>query len=359
MEFVKPDIKSTLFDDTLKFYNVLLKDIENSRDYIFMEFYKFGNDAIGRRFRDALTRKARQGVKIRILLDSWGSSLSDNFFSEMIKHGGEIRYFEKIRFNLDFFTRSHRRNHRKIVIIDDHISYLGSSNITDYNMVWRELILRLEGKISLTLRDVFQQMYEIYNKYIIFKSIHVKPIFSEGFEIIRDVPSIRKQTVKKRYIRLIRSARKKIVIETPYFLPSYLVRKALVEAVKRGVKVMVILPKQSDVRLVDILRNKYMGPLSDSGIHFHLFSPQNLHAKLLVIDDETFCLGSPNFDYRSFRFQHEILLCGNDRKILNKLREHVRGSLTDCEPFNYERWKKRPFIEKFFEWLIVPFRHLL
>jgi cardiolipin synthase len=359
MEIIQPDVKSMLFDDTLKFYNILLRDIDNASDYVYMEFYKFGNDAIGRRFRDTLTRKARQGIKIRLLLDSWGTSLPESFFSDLIKYGGEVRFFEKIRFNLDFFTRSHRRNHRKIVVIDDKISYLGSSNITDYNMVWRELILRLEGKISLTFKGIFLQMFDIYNTYMIFKSIHVEPVYAEGFEIIRDVPSIRKQTVKKKYSRLIKSAKKKIVIETPYFLPGFLVRKAMIDAVKRGVKVMVLLPRQSDVRLVDILRNKYLGPLHEKGVQFHFFAPQNLHAKLLVVDDDTFCVGSPNFDFRSFRFQHEIILCGRDRRILNKLREHIRGTLAECEPFNYARWKTRPAIEKFFEWLIVPFRHLL
>jgi cardiolipin synthase len=351
--------KSYVFDDTLRFYNALISDIEQATSFVYLEFYKFGHDSIGRRFRDVLARKSKQGVEVKLLLDSWGSPPNSGFFDNLTNNGGEVRYFEKIRFNLDFLTRSHRRNHRKMVIIDNKILYVGSANITDYNMVWRELIVRMEGDLASIFRRIFLLMYDMYNKYILYNPETTIPVNFRGFEIIRDVPSITKQFIKKRYIRLIKSARKKIVIETPYFLPSFLLRLALIKAVKKGVKVIVVMPLHSDVRLVDILRNKYLGPLAEKGIQFFMYIPQNLHAKLLMIDDECFAIGSPNFDYRSFRFQHEIILMGKEKKMAAKLRAHVNDTLAESEPFDYARWKKRPFIEKVFEWLIVPFRHLL
>ncbi len=352
-------LKFQVFDDTLRFYNALLADIGGAKHYIFMEFYKFGNDSVGQRFRDVLTKKSKEGVQIKILLDSWGTSLSDNFFMQLIRNGGDVRFFEKIRFNLDYFTRSHCRNHRKIVVIDDQISYMGSANITDYNIVWRELCFRMEGEIAPILKKVFLQMFDVYNKYVLFKTLHTEPLFFGNYEIIRDFPSITRQNIKKRYTKLIKSAKKRIVIETPYFLPGFLLRMALIKAVRRGVKVIVIMPKHSDVRLVDILRNKYLGPLSERGIELFLYIPQNLHAKLLMIDDRIFAVGSPNFDFRSFRFQHEIVLTGNDSIMVAKLRAHVSETLKESEPFNYQHWKTRPFIEKVFEWMIIPFRHLL
>lgn len=359
MESKPAHLKYQLFDDTLRFYNALQADINSAKNYIYLEFYKFGNDSVGRLFRDLLTRKAREGIEVKILLDSWGTSLNESFFSSLIQFGGDVRFFEKIRFNLDYLTRSHCRNHRKIVAIDDRISYVGSANITDYNMVWRELCLRIEGGIAISFKKIFLQMYEIHNKYVLFKALHTEPVFYNQLEILRDFPSMSKQNIKKRFTKLIKSAKSRIVIESPYFLPSFLVRMALIRAAKRGIKVIVIMPKHSDVRLVDVLRNKYLGPLSEKGIEFFLYLPQNLHSKLLLIDDRVFAVGSPNFDYRSFRFQHEIILTGADKTLTAKLKEHVKETLKDSEPFNYQRWKTRPFIEKVFEWIIVPFRHLL
>ena len=348
-----------VFDDTLRFYNALVIDIEKATEFVYMEFYKFGYDSIGRRFRDLLIKKCKQGVEVKLLFDSWGTSPNHDFFSEIRANGGEVRFFEKIRYNLDYFTRSHRRNHRKMVIIDDKILYLGSANITDYNLVWRELIVRMEGELATVFKKIFLSMFEIYNKYVIYNSELTLPVFYKGFEIVRDVPSITKQFIKKRFVKLIRTAKKKIIIETPYFLPSFLVRLAMIRAVRKGVKVWVVIPMHSDVRLVDVLRNKYLGPLSEKGIQFFMYLPQNLHAKLIIVDDNCFALGSPNFDYRSFRFQHEIVLIGKEKRLITKLLSHINETLNDSVPFDYERWSKRPFIDKVFEWLIVPFRHLL
>ncbi|HQQ01444.1 MAG TPA: phospholipase D-like domain-containing protein [Bacteroidales bacterium] len=359
MEDYSAVAKYSVFDDTLRFYNALLSDIENATRYIYIEIYRFTYHSLGKKFRDTLLKKVHQGVKVRMLLDSWGTSPNQEFFSPLTRAGAEVRFFEKIRFNLDYFTRSHRRNHRKIIVVDDQILYLGSANITDYNVVWRELIVRMEGELASVFKDIFNSMFDIYNRYLIYSPELTAPITYKGFDIIRDVPSQRHQNIKKHFIKLIHSAHKSIFIETPYFLPSFLLRSALIKAAKKGVKVFVLLPKHSDVRLVDLLRNKYLGPLTEKGIKFFMYIPQNLHSKLLLVDDNSFAFGSPNFDYRSFSFQHEIVLSGHDPRLIKLLKEHVNETLQDSEPFDYLRWKRRPYIEKIFEWLIVPFRQLL
>ncbi len=349
-----------LFDDTFRYYNTLLDDIENAEDYIYFETYRIANDSIGIKFRDALTEKARQGIEVKLLLDSWGSSsVSEAFFGELIKHGGEVRFFEKIKINFDFFTRSHRRNHRKIIIIDDEITYLGSSNVTEYNLNWLELIIRIRGDISLTFKKIFRQDFNIYNKYVIDKVRYSKPITHGIFEIVRDVPSITLKRINKKYIQLIRDAKNEIIIETPYFLPGFLLRKALSDAAKRGVEVKVIIPKHSDVGLVDILRNKYLGPLCKAGIRFLYYLPHNLHAKTMMVDSRIFSIGSANFDYRSFRYLYEIAVIGMEEDIIMQLNNHYNKAIKHSEDFNFESWLRRPLINKFFEWLLLPVRHLL
>jgi cardiolipin synthase len=349
-----------VIDDTLKMYNLMLNDIGNAKSYIFIETYKFANDHLGERFRDALTRKARQGVSVRIMIDSWGKGpISETFFEEMIRHGAEVKFFEKIKLNTDIFTRGHRRDHRKIVVIDDEISYIGSANITGYNLNWRELELRMKGEISATFRKIFEQNFESFNPYNITTKINYSRTMKYGdFEIIRDVPSIPLQRIRKRFTQMIRSAKTSIVIETPYFLPGYLLRKALMDAGKRGVDVKVIMPKHSDVRMVDLLRNKYFGMYYKNNVKLLFYTPYNLHAKLLMIDDRTFSVSSANFDYRSFRYQYEISLIGQEPEVLRQLQVHVRETLSSSEEFNYERWVNRPLIEKIFEWILLPFRHL-
>ena len=346
-------------DDTLQFYNLMLIDIAQAKEYIYLETYKFANDHMGVRFRDALTKKARDGVKTKILIDSWGKGpVSETFFTELIRLGGEVKFFEKIKINSDIFTRGHRRDHRKILVIDDKISYIGSANITGYNLNWRELCLRMEGELAISFKKVFLENFNAFNQYFIIKKVtYTRTIRSGNFEIIRDVPSLQFQRLRKRYTQLIKQAGHSVVIETPYFLPGFLLRKAMLDASRRGVSIKVIMPKHSDVGMVDLLRNKYLGLLHNAGINLLFYLPHNLHAKLLMIDDEIFSISSANFDFRSFRYQYEIALIGSEPDILRQLNEHVSETLRNSQELDYLEWKRRPLIQKIFEWILLPFRH--
>lgn len=348
-----------VIDDTFQYYNLMLTDIAQAKEYICLETYKFANDHMGVRFRDALTRKAGEGVKVRILIDSWGRGpVSETFFTELTRLGGEVKFFEKITLNSDVFTRGHRRDHRKILVIDDNICYIGSANITGYNLNWRELSLRAEGPLAVSFKKVFLENFNAFNPFIITNKVNYTRTIRVGeFEIIRDVPSIQFQRLRKRYTTLIRQAERSVVIETPYFLPGFMLRKAMMDASKRGVEVQVIMPKHSDLRMVDILRNKYLGLLHNAGVKLLFYLPHNLHAKLLFIDGEIFSISSANFDFRSFRYQYEVALIGSEPAIVEQLRLHVAETARNSEPLDYLEWKRRPLIEKIFEWILLPFRH--
>jgi cardiolipin synthase len=348
-----------VIDDTFQYYNNMLADFAQAKEYIYLESYKFANDHMGIRFRDALTARAREGVKIRILIDSWGKGpVSESFFTDLIRYGGEVKFFEKIKLNSDVFTRGHRRDHRKIVVIDDWISYIGSANITGYNLNWRELCLRMEGDLAVLFKKVFLENFNAFNPFIITNKVtFTRTIRSGEFEIVRDVPSIQFQRLRKRYTQLIRHAERSVIIESPYFLPGFKLRKALMDASKRGVDVKVIMPKHSDVRMVDILRNRYLGMLHEAGVHLLFYLPHNLHAKMLMVDEEIFSISSANFDFRSFRYQYEIALIGSNPDIIKQLRVHINGTLKDSQGLDYEEFKRRPLIEKIFEYFLLPFRH--
>jgi cardiolipin synthase A/B len=347
-----------LYSEPPRFYEAMLKDIEQAERYIYMEFYKFGNDEVVLKFREALTRAAGRGVHVKLLLDSWGVSYKETFFSELMNLGGEVRFFRKIRYTFDFFTKNHRRNHRKFLLIDDHISYMGSANITGYSLQWRESMIRLTGGITLMFKRSFLESFKIYSKYIFNKFTFKKSKFLDHFELVEDMPSIYRQRIKTKLERLIKKAKREILIETPYFLPGYKMRKDLADAARRGVSVTIILPRHSDVRSIDLLSSKYYGFYYSNNITLVFYSVNNLHAKLLLIDGETFGIGSPNIDYRSFRYQHEVMLFGKHRGIVEDIQAHINDTLLNCLPFDHLSWMRRPRIEKVFGWLLLPFRHM-
>ena len=344
------------YDDPLLLYNAMLEDIKNAQKYIYLETYRFGNDQIGERFRNALTKKAKQGIEIKILIDSWGTSVNEFFFKELLRLGGEVTFFKKLRFSFDILSQNHRRNHRKLFIIDDKITYIGSANISNHSINWRESVLKLESKCASHFKKIFLEDYNISKKIFPNKINYTRSVRFSGFEIIKDIPSTIVQSTRKKYLKLIKSAVNEIIIETPYFLPGSIVRKALTDAAKKGVKITIITPQHSDVGLFDILRNKYLGQLYEKNIRILLYQTQNLHAKLMLIDDDVFVIGSSNFDYRSFRFQHEINLVGKNKDIIGVIANHFEESKADCIEFNYAIWQKRPWILKTIEWILVPIR---
>lgn len=347
-----------LYDRPAEFHAAMLRDIDEARHSIFLETYKFAADAVGGRFRDALTRAAARGVKVKLLLDSWGVTYDESYFADLIRLGGEVRFFRKIKISFDFFTKNHRRNHRKFLIVDDHIGYIGSANITGYSMQWRESVLRLSGSIALTFKRSFLESYRIYNRYIFNKFTYKRSKFAGPLELVEDMPSIYRQRIKTRIEKLISKAKSEILIETPYFLPGHAMRRLLMDAARRGVHVRIIMPRHSDVRAIDLLSGKYYGMYHSSGIELLFYTADNLHAKLLLFDNETFALGSPNMDYRSFRFQHEVMLFGKNNGIREEVQRHLQVTLEHCIPFDFVSWQRRPRIEKVLGWMLLPFRHL-
>ena len=348
----------SFFDDPLLLYNAMWEDIKNAKKYVYIETYKFGNDPIGERFRDILIKKAKEGIEIKILVDSWGATVNKEFFKEMIQYGAQVVFFQKIKIHLDLFSKNHLRNHRKLFIVDDNTVYVGSANISNHSLNWRESVLRLEHPIALKFKNIFFEHFNFSEKLFPNKKRLTRPLYFQGFEIIRDIPGNIFQPTKKKFLQLIKKAKTEIIIETPYFLPGKDIRKSIIDAAHRGVSVHIITPQHSDVGLFDILRNKYLGKLIEENINIHYYRPHNLHAKLLIVDRETFVMGSSNFDYRSFRFMHEINLVGNNQQIIQVLLNHIETSKADCIPFNYELWLKRPKTLKIIECMLVPIRHL-
>ncbi len=177
----------TILSDSEKIYEQMLLDIESAREEIFLETYIFEDDAIGRSFRDLLIKKVLDGVRVRLLIDAWVSSIRKKFFKKFIDAGGEVRFFRELRYALRWFNANHERNHRKLLLIDKEISYIGSINITKKSLKWRELVLRIDSPLTKAFRQLFLKTWKYFN---LFTTKKMKKISYEGFEVIPDFPSL-------------------------------------------------------------------------------------------------------------------------------------------------------------------------
>jgi cardiolipin synthase A/B len=347
----------TVHSNPREIYRKMLSDISSAKKYIFLETYIFDNDEIGRKFRDLLIKKAKQGVKIKLLLDAWGGTAKKPFFEKLEKAGGEVRFFREIRYLLRFFSKNHERNHRKLLIIDNKITYIGSMNITSSCLDWRELVLRINEDITC---DFAKSFFQSWQKYGELDSKRLKKIVHHEFEIIQDIPSYVERATEERFYKLFSKARKNIFIETPYFIPSPKMINTMGKLVKKGIKIILLIPYRSDVMAVDVLRNSYLGRMYKKGISINYYTGvRTMHSKLLIIDDNFFMMGSSNIDYRSLVHSYEINVVGKDREIIRKLRDFFNDGMSKSIQFDYGDWKNRSSFLKTVELILGMIRNYL
>lgn len=351
--------KFKIFDDNLLLYEAILSDIRAAKQSVWIEVFRFNKDAMGEKFRSVLYEKLKEGIEVKLLVDAWGTGYDKTFFESLIKEGAKVRIYRKMRFGKAFLAKNHCRNHRKLIIIDSEIAYLGSSNISAYCLNWRELNIRIKEDDLLTIfRRSFKDSFRSFERYS-FKNIGSKRHLHSGkWMFIQDFPNIYRQKIKTKYERMISQANNEIIIETPYFLPGHNLRKLLCEAAQRGVNTIIVTPLRSDVKFVDIIRRHYLGSLHQAGVKFFFYTQGNLHSKGLLIDNSMFSISSANFDYRSFRYQYELALIGKEAELIPSLREHFDSSLKNCTSFNFHEWKKRSLFQRISEVILLPFRYL-
>lgn len=353
-----------VFSNPEIFYEKMLDDLKSAKKYIFIETYLFGDDAIGKKFLKVMSQKAREGVKVRLLIDTWGffylngriSYAKKNLFKEYLSVGGELKFFRELRYTLRIFSDNYERGHRKMILIDDKISYLGSYNIIQKYIKNRELVLRFENDLALQLKNSFEIFWQsagrINRKKLSFLAYR-------KFQLLHDIPSRSKSHMERNYARLINESFQDIRIETPYFIPSPKIIRAMTRAVSRGVRIKLIIPKRSNWKIVDLMRNKYLGYLHKKGVQIFYYLPNLLHSKLLIIDDAFFLLGSSNVDYRSFLRSYEINLLGHGKEIIHALEKHFNETLSESEPFDYTSWKERSSVHKILEVILAKIRKLV
>lgn len=332
-----------------------------------MQFYIFENDAVGRMVRDALIAKAQDGVEVRLLYDDVGCwKVPHLFYDEMREAGVEVRSFLKVRFPR-FTSKINYRNHRKLVVVDGQVGFIGGMNIAlrylkgvDWG-VWRDTFMQVHGKAVYGLQTSFLTDWYATDHSLITSSCYFPEMDSCGDSLIQIVtadPIGKWRDVMQGLLLAITSARRYFYIQSPYFLPTEPILLALKTASLSGVDVRIMIPERADASLVHCATLSYLTELLEAGIKVYMYQKGFLHSKLWVCDDVFSSVGSTNMDFRSFEHNFEINAFMYDEASARLLKEIFLSDQKDAELLQNRSWSMRPWYQKVIESIIRLFAPL-
>ena len=366
LPFVGNDIQ--IYGGGAEFVQGLLKAIASARHHIHIEFYIFEDDALGRLVRDALIDKAQEGVEVRLLYDDVGNwSLPDEFVAQMRRKGIDARSFLKVRFPL-LTSRVNYRNHRKIVVVDGCVGFVGGMNIAERYMkgtawgMWRDMHIRIEGKAVYGLQTAFLTDWYVVSRSLLSASCYfpeVRDMGSALVQIVTSDPVGKWHDLMQGLLIAILEAKKYFYIQTPYLLPTEPILWALKTAALAGVDVRIMIPSRADSKLTHWGSLSYLSELMEAGIKIYLYEKGFLHSKMMVCDDTLSTVGSANMDFRSFEHNFEVNAFMYDQDTALNLKNVFLKDQKDALLLSAKTWKKRPWYQKVGESIIRLFAPLL
>lgn len=333
-------------------FDSLLSDIASAEESIDIQYYIFKYDRIGKIIIGLLEEKAKEGVKVRLLYDGVGGRrLKKSYFKNLIKLGGQVEvFFPSIIRALNI--KINYRNHRKIVIIDNKIGYVGGFNVGDEYLglhkkfgKWRDTHLRIEGSGVLGLKFRFLKDW-IYasndQSHEAPKIVGSHNIFgSSGVQILTSGPDTEFENIKNAIFKMIVSAKKEVYIQTPYFVPDESVFEAIRTAVISGVEVNIMIPGNPDHPFVYWASLSYLGQLIKIGAKVHLYKDGFMHCKTVIVDDFISTVGSTNIDIRSFSLNFEVNAIIYDSAVNKSLKDQYLEDVKACKLLTWEEYQAR------------------
>lgn len=355
-------------------FPAVLAAMENATSHIHVEYYIFEDDKTGNSIADVLIRKAKEGVEVRFMYDDFGShGLGKKFIKKLEEAGVETAPFYKIRLYA-FANRLNYRNHRKIIVIDGNISFVGGINISDKyrnetkskdDLYWRDTHLRMEGPATYYLQYLFLCDWNFCSKQKLIFGPEYFPMHSQAKEMKAELVQIASSgpdstlpAIFYSLMEIISSAKQRIWITSPYFIPGESLMDSLIIAAKSGVEIKILVPGISDSKLVNAAARSYYSELLQHGVRIFLYEKGFVHAKTMLADDNLSIVGSANMDYRSFDLNFEVNAILYSEKITTQLKEAFEKDLKVSSEINANQWLKRPkyihLWEKFVR-LLSPF----
>lgn len=355
------DNQVDIMTDGYAFFPELLKDIAAARHHIHIDMYIIEDDALGRLITDALIDKTKSGVEVRIIYDDVGCwRVKHSFFEKMRESGIEIVPFLPVRFP-SFTSKVNYRNHRKLVVIDGVIGYVGGMNIAlryvkgTGSQPWRDTMLRLTGGIVYSLQRSFLVDWYFVDRTLISDRKYYPPLDTTVensclAQLVTSGPTAKYPEIMQGYVRAITAARHYVYIETPYFLPNEPVLFALKTAAMAGVDVCLLCPYHSDARYTEWASRSYLRELSEAGARIFLYETGFMHSKLMIVDDSLSTCGSTNVDFRSFENNFELNVFIYDEGTALRLKKIFHDDLSHSIPLtSIPSWNRPHFFKRLWE----------
>ncbi len=352
-----PDNRVEVYNHGEEKFKALFEDLKNAREYIHLQYYIIEDDETGRRLRDILAERVRAGVKVRVIYDDFGCwGVDKKYFKSLSEAGISIHPFFKVNFP-PFATRINWRNHRKLAVIDGKTAYLGGMNVADRYIdggkkfaCWRDTHIRIEGPAVAAVEYSFAVDWSFMGQPLLEERVDLSPATAPGkgagLQMMRCGPTSEWSNISLYMLKAIGNAKKRVYIQTPYFLPTEAMLSALQAAALSRVDVRVMIPYKSDSATLTLASYSYIMQCLRAGIKIYLFKSGMLHSKVMIIDDKVSAVGSANIDFRSFEhnFEDTMFIFSND--INAQLRRQFMTDLQDCERVRPSQWRRRPITQK-------------
>lgn len=343
----------------------IIRDIHQAQTEIRMIFYIWHNGGMVDEVAIALQQAAQRGVKIQILLDAVGSAdfIGSEHYHTMRSHGIEIAEALKVKLWRVFLSRIDLRQHRKIIVIDNHIAYTGSMNMVDPAYFkqdqdvgqWIDVMVRINGPVSTILAALHSWDWQIEEEIDALPSLPDEKLLpvemdnQHAVQILPSGPNENKELMPRALATAIYSARNSIVITTPYFVPSPEIASALENAALRGVEVRIIVPERNDSTMVEWASRYFFDELLETGVEIYRFEQGLLHTKSIVIDDRLVLIGSVNMDIRSFLLNFEVTMIVDDKDFAKQVSLLQHDYIKASVQIDAEKWAKRPVYQRITE----------
>ncbi|HET7629730.1 MAG TPA: cardiolipin synthase [Bacillales bacterium] len=343
-------------------YEAIYRAIKEARHHIHLEYYIVRDDTVGTKFKDLLIEKAREGVEVRFLYDAVGSwLLSKGYRKELEAAGAQVVSFFPVK--LPFLNHKvNYRNHRKIVVIDGNVGFIGGLNIGDEYLgqkkngfpFWRDTHLMVKGEAVHSLQLIFlQDWYYMTGESIMSPAYMparpVKEANLGGVQMVASGPDEEWESIKHLFFSMIVSAKKSIWIASPYFIPDADILTALRIAALSGIDVKILVPVRPDKRIVFYASRSYFPELLEAGVKIHEYERGFMHSKIIIVDGELASIGTANMDMRSFHLNFEVNAFLFRTSSTNELVTDFREDLLHSREITLDQFKRRSLLSRTIE----------
>ena len=346
-----------------EFFPALLREIGKAKHHVHVDSFIFSDDPLGRIVADALIDKVRQGIEVRVIYDDVGSWKTKNcFFERMHAEGIEVYPFMPVRFPL-FTSKVNYRNHRKICVIDGEVGFIGGMNIAKRyvkgikSLAWRDTHVKITGAAVYGLQRAFLIDW-FFVSCILINNQNYYPISKVAdndclIQIVTSNPTSLWPEIEQGYVKILVSAKQYVYMETPYFLPTDPILFAMRTAALSGVDVRLMIPYETDTKIVELASRSYVLSTVKAGVKVYLYKAGFNHSKILVADDSIATIGSTNIDFRSLENDFEANAFFYDKSTALKVKEIFLKDQEACVPLSdIQNLSHRPFLQRLWESMV-------